>query len=80
MADELCKQQTKPHPPNTKERARGHNKTLNSMAKIPRGDTDKVGEDEVTVTSGLHAQAERAKRENDGHDTSVTITLKTFQF
>ena len=24
---------------------------------IPRGDTNGVGEDEVTVTSGLHAQA-----------------------
>ena len=27
--------------------------------KIPRCDTNGVGENEVTVTSGLHAQAER---------------------
>ena len=27
--------------------------------KIPRGDINGVGGDEVTVTSGLHAEAER---------------------
>ena len=30
--------------------------------KIPRCDIDEVGEDEVTVTSGLHEQAERTKK------------------
>ena len=34
------------------------------LLKIPRGDIDGVGEDEVTVTSGLHAQAERTKKYN----------------
>ena len=33
------------------------------MLKIPRGDTNGVGEDEVIVTSGLHAQAERTKKQ-----------------
>ena len=32
--------------------------------KIPaRGDINGVGEDEVTVTSGLHAQAERTNKQ-----------------
>ena len=33
------------------------------LLKIPRGDINGVGEDEVTVTSGLHAQAERTKKQ-----------------
>ena len=32
------------------------------LLKIPRCDIHGVGEDEVTVTSGLHAQAERTKK------------------
>ena len=40
--------------------------------KIPRCDIDGVGEDEVTVTSGLHAQAERTKKQNrEGHMPEV---------
>ena len=39
------------------------------VLKIPRGmtrgDTNGVGEDEVTVTSGLHAQAERTKKQRN---------------
>ena len=31
--------------------------------KIPRRDTNEVGEYEVTVTSELHAQAERTKKQ-----------------
>ena len=31
--------------------------------KIPRGDINGVGEDEVTITSGLHAQAERTNKQ-----------------
>ena len=36
-------------------------------SKRPRGDTNEVGEkkDEVTVTSGLHAQAERTKKQTE---------------
>ena len=33
------------------------------VLKIPRGDTNGVGEDEVTLTSWLHAQAERTKEQ-----------------
>ena len=33
--------------------------------KIPRGDIDEVGEDEVTVTSGLHTQAERTNKQTE---------------
>ena len=33
--------------------------------KIPRGDTNGVGADEVTVTSGVHAQAERTKKQTE---------------
>ena len=33
------------------------------VLKIPRGDANGVGEDELTVTSGLHAQAERTKKQ-----------------
>ena len=33
------------------------------LLKIPRGDIKGVGEDEVTVTSGLHAQAERTNKQ-----------------
>ena len=33
--------------------------------KILRGDTNGVGEDEVTVTSGLHAQAEETKKQRN---------------
>ena len=35
------------------------------ILKIPRGDIDGVGEDEVTETSGLHAQAERTNRQTE---------------
>ena len=35
------------------------------MLKIPRGDTNGVGEDEVTVISGPHAQAERTNKQTD---------------
>ena len=33
------------------------------LLKIPQGDINGVGEDEVTVTSGLHAQAERTNKQ-----------------
>ena len=33
------------------------------LLKIPRGAIKGVGEDEVTVTSGLHAQAERTNKQ-----------------
>ena len=33
--------------------------------KIPRGNTNGVGDDEVTVSSGLHAPAERAKKQRE---------------
>ena len=35
------------------------------LLKIPRGDIDEVGEDEVTVTSGLHTQAERTNKQTE---------------
>ena len=35
------------------------------LLKIPRGDMNGVGEDEVTVTSGLHAQAERTNKQTE---------------
>ena len=35
------------------------------VLKIPRGDAHGVGEDELTVTSGLHAQAERTKKQRN---------------
>ena len=35
------------------------------LLKIPRGDINGVGEDEVTVTSWLHAQAERANKQTE---------------
>ena len=39
--------------------------------KIPRCDMDEVEQDAVTVTSGLHAQAERTKKQNkEERDTS----------
>ena len=45
------------------------------LMKIPRGDIDGVGEDEATVTSGLHAQAERTnKQRRDGY---IRWRLKT---
>ena len=31
------------------------------VSNIPRGDTNGVGEDEVTVTSGLHAQKDKER-------------------
>ena len=34
------------------------------VIKIQRSDTNEVGEYEVTVTSKLHAQAERTKKQN----------------
>ena len=40
--------------------------------KIPRGDINGVGEDEVTVTSGLHAQAERTKKQRNKRGNSVS--------
>ena len=41
------------------ERGRG------GLLKIPRGDRNGVGEDKVTVTSGLHAQAERTNKQTN---------------
>ena len=38
---------------------------IKNTARCSRGDTNGVGEDEVTVTGGLHAQAERAKKEKE---------------
>ena len=38
--------------------------------KIPRGDRNGVGEDEVTVTSGLHAQVERTKKQTERRATN----------
>ena len=48
------------------------------VLKIPRGDANGVGEDELTVTSGLHAQAERTKKQRNKTEnrTEVTVTSK----
>ena len=35
------------------------------VLKIPRGDISGVGEDEVTVAWGLHAQAERTNKQTE---------------
>ena len=35
------------------------------LFEIPRGDINGVGGDEVTVTSGLHAQAGRTNKQTD---------------
>ena len=40
------------------------------VQRIPRDDTNGVCEDEVTVTSGLHAQAESTKKTGDDHVAS----------
>ena len=41
------------------------------MLKIPRGDTNGLGEDEVTATSGLHAQADRTKKQTERRELPV---------
>ena len=38
---------------------------IEMLLKIPRGNINRVGEDEVTVTSGQHAQAERTNKQTE---------------
>ena len=42
--------------------------------KIPRGDINGVGEDEVTVTSGLHAQPERTNKPTEESGLPYIVT------
>ena len=43
------------------------------VLKIPRGDRNGVGEDEVTVTSGLHAQVERTKKQTERRELQTRV-------
>ena len=44
------------------------------LLKIPRGDINGVGEDEVTVTSGLHAQPERTNKPTEESGLPYIVT------
>ena len=50
------------------------------LLKIPRGDINGVGEDEVSVTSGLHAQAERTNRQTEErrlHPVEISTKIRS---
>ena len=60
----------KPQPPNTHKGGQGESTEAIKALRIPRGDTNRVGEYKVIVTSGLHAQQKGQRNRKRGKATS----------